>query len=217
VNVSGWSFNHESDAAKKGDWTFPEGSVLAAGAQIVVANSAQEYRKANGKNPDFELNDGSSEGDDESVPNLAAAEGAGVIRSTSEPGALTLRDAQGALKSHIGFRPEPTPHIAEEQNKWNEIPLDIDGESAPGSEAEKSPDDPGVSAVKPVTKLTGKAPSTTAAAGAGSSGAEASPVRAAAKVDQAQNGVPTEERSMLWLSFLLAAVLAGGFVWARRR
>ena len=46
IDLSGWSLNHENTGAKKGDWTFPDGTTLAPGESLVLANSAAEYKKA---------------------------------------------------------------------------------------------------------------------------------------------------------------------------
>ena len=45
-----------------------------------------------------------------------------MTQCENEDGALVLRDAKGALKGHMGFRPDPPAHVVQEQAKWNEIP-----------------------------------------------------------------------------------------------
>ena len=92
IDLSGWSLNHENTGAKKGDWTFPDGTTLAPGEKLVLANSAAEY-KARGKNPDLEIGVGDGIKDDDSVANVVSADGAGVIQGgDDEDGAFVLRD-----------------------------------------------------------------------------------------------------------------------------
>ena len=228
IDLSGWSLNHENTGAKKGDWTFPDGTTLAPGESLVLANSAAEYRKARGKNPDLEIGVGDGIKDDDSVANVVSADGAGVIRSSDdEDGALVLRDAKGALKGHMGFRPDPPAHVVQEQAKWNEIPTaaelaGLDGApkaAADGGRAEPEvpADDPGAAAQKPQ----GAEAVDTDAVKEKLAALEAQQVPApatesgAAPPPQDQAVSAETSSAWLWISAVLA-LLIGGFFWFRR-
>ncbi len=139
IDVSGWSLNHENKSAKKGDWVLPDGTSIGAGESLVIANSAQAYKKAHGKSPDLELATGKDVADDGDVANVKSAEGSGEIRTSDEDeGALVLRDKEGRMRSHMSFRPESPPHLLKEQQKWNEIPTAAELAQQAGSGAADS-------------------------------------------------------------------------------
>jgi hypothetical protein len=223
VDLSGWSLNHETKAAKKGDWVLPQGSSIGAGETLVIANSAQAYKKAHGKAPDFELATGEGVTDDDDVDNLQSAEGAGEIRTNDEgDGALVLRDKDGRMKSHMGFRPESPPHVVAEQQQWNEIPTaeELALEAAGGAEATG---DAGASAEAAQAKVADKlaALAATGAAKGGVDNAAGTGASAAGSGDGTATGAEsptaTAESGNLWpwIGGILALLI--GFIFLRRR
>ena len=223
IDVSGWSLNHETSSAKKGDWILPEGTSIGAGESLVIANSASGYKKAHGKNPNLEIGTGEGITDDEEVSNVVSAEGAGLIRSSDEEdGALVLRDAKGQLKGHMGFRPDSPPHIVKEQAQWNEIPTAAElgqAETAepPGAKTDGGPSSEPILPVEvaaPTADQVGiQAPKTGQEEPVGQAGSE--PVTK----DDAQAAASDEssETSSLWLWISgILALLIGAVFWFRR-
>ena len=223
VDLSGWSLNHENTAAKTGDWTLPDGTTIAPGESLIIANSATAYQSAHGKKPDLEIGTGEGVTDDDDVANVVSADGAGVIRSSDdEDGALVLRDEKGVLKGHVGFRPESPTHIREEQSQWKEIPTPAElGQAVTPVSAESDAGaglaDPSDSAANPTLKAGGNAPASVDAVvvPAGSTG-KAIPSAAPPTPEAVVEAGAKESSSIwVWLSALLALALAG-FFWFRR-
>jgi len=222
VDLSGWSLNHENDAAKKGDWTLPDGTSIGPGESLVIANSATAYQAAHGKKPDLEIGTGEGITDDDDVANVLSADGAGIIRSSDdEDGALVLRDPKGALKGHIGFRPDSPAHIIEERSQWKEIPT-----AAELGEAVTEPSaagDAGVDQAQEPGALTASKGQNQEPKAAGSNAAAAAPAGDQAVVtatetipEEVAEAAASESSSLwLWLSAVLALALAG-FFWFRR-
>lgn len=222
VDISGWSLNHESDAAKKGDWAFPEGTTVAPGESLVIANSAKGYRNARGKAPDFELATGEGVSDDENVANVESAEGAGELRVSDEDGALVLRDKEGKMRGHVSFRPESPPHVLAEKSSWNAIlkvgenemgeELHVDDQAAAVDDTEAP--DPTLEA--PVKGADGAPDQPTD--GSDSSGSTDQPegLTGTAPVNDAVEGAPKSDSLWTWISLILALLIAGVFLVKRR-
>ena len=224
VDVSGWSLNHETSEAKKGDWILPQGTTIGAGESLVIANSASGYKKAHGKSPDLEIATGEGVTDDEDVTNVVSAEGAGLIRSSDdEDGALVLRDATGQLKGHMGFRPDSPPHIVKEQTQWNEIPTAAElgqAETAPppDGQVDGGPSNEPVVPVetgKPAVEQAGANEADNKGAPPTADGVEAKAVEA--RAEPSSEDVKSSETSSLWLWISgVLALLIGGVFWFRR-
>jgi hypothetical protein len=101
VDLTGFKIGDEEvQGSTEGMLQFPDGSVIAAGQVLVIANKAVDYQSLYGRLPDFEMY-----GDDATVPNLAryAAWASGSVQLNNDGDELLLLNEADQLLDALSW------------------------------------------------------------------------------------------------------------------